>query len=372
VSHAGYDTRLPMRTALILVSTLIGYIAAENLIFNTSWYPTVVNPDSSTGRIELVLWNEHQRVKNGPQVLTIGDSRMGFFPRYVNGDPKNGPKNGYTFGTISCAGSTPRDWFYMFRDIDPTRRAYQAIVIPVESYDDPEMWENHANRETDLHYSIALLGWRDLREFAGSYQSLPLQAKAALGIALKGSIYRADFQDLLKNRRVRLAYAADARVNSHNWYGNYTGPEYSVSGIQIDWAARTLLVPPGHRAGEKDVFQGRLFSHEPPDAGLYRGYMSYWFGRIYDLYRDSPTRIVFFRLPRGPYIRPDRPPRDDRSSVRMLAMRPRVILDDEHYFETLERPELFQDPMHFNGKGEAEFSKMLGAHLRELLGPPAD
>ena len=356
-----------MRTALVLLATLAGYVGVENLIFNTSWYPKIVNPDSSTGRVELFLWNEHKRVKTGPQVLAIGDSRMGFFPRYL----KDHPELGYTFATIAVAGSTPRDWYYMFRDADPTRHAYSAIVIPVEDYDDVETWENHTNRETDLHFMIARLRWSDIPEFAGSYQGASLRTQAALGIALKGSVYRADFQDLLKHRVARLAYADLSRRESFGWFYDYVGPEYNVSGIQIDWKKRTLLIPPGHRPEEERLFRERLFSNEPPYIGRRTAYLSHWYNRIYDLYRGTGTRIVVFRLPRGPYPRPGSPPRNDHSSVRELASKPGVVLDDEHYFDSLERPELFQDPMHLNAKGSAEFSKMLGRHVRELLGPPA-
>ena len=356
-----------MRTALVLVTTLIGYVAVENLIFNTNWYPRIVDPDSSTGRVELVLWNEHKRAKAGPQVLTIGDSRMGFFTRFVNGDPELG----YTFGTIAVAGATPRDWYYMFRDADPTRKAYSAIVIPVEDYDDVETWENHTNRETDLHYMIARLRWSDIPEFAGSFHGSSLRTAAALGIALKGSVYRADFQDLLKHRRERLRYADLARRESFGWFDGYVDTDYNVSGVQIDWNGHTLLVPPGHHPDEQRVFTEYLFTKRPPNTGRRSAYLSHWFNRIYDLYRGTGTRIILFRLPRGPYPSPEAPPRNDRSSVRQLASKPGVILDDEHYFDSLERPELFKDERHLNAIGQAEFSKMLGKHVRELLGPPA-
>ena len=356
-----------LRTALILLSTLAGYVAVENLIFNTGWYPKIVNPDSSTGRVETFLWNEHKRVKIGPQVLAIGDSRMGFFPRYLRDDRQLG----YTFATIAVAGSSPRDWYYMFRDVDPTRRRYSAIVIPVESYDDPETWDNHANRETDLHFVIAHLRWSDMREFASSYQGAPLRTTAALGIALKGTVYHADFQDLLKHRRARIAAADLSRRESFGWIYDYVGTDYNVSGDRIDWNAKTLFIPPGHHPDERRLFMERLFSGDPPDTGRRTRYLSYWYNRIYDLYRGTGTRIVLFRLPRGPFPPPESPPRKDHSSVRELASRPGVILDDEHYFDSLERPELFQDPMHLNAQGCAEFSKMLGKHVSELLGPPA-
>lgn len=353
-----------MRTALVLISTLLGYLAVENLIFNTSWYPKIVNPDSSTGQVEMFLWNEHKRLKIGDkQVLTIGDSRMGFFPRFVNAHPGID----YTFGTIAVAGSTPRDWYYMFRTADPHHNQYAAIVIPVEDYDDEETWENHADRETDLHYLIAHLRWTDLSEFPGSYTSPTLKAKAALGILLKGSVYRADFQDLLAHRRARLSYADLVRRESFGWVYDYTGTDYNVSGVQIDWKARAIFIPPNHRADEGQLFKSRLLSDPPPPSGRRTAYLSHWFNRIYDLYRGTRTRIIVFRLPRGPYPRPDPPPHNDHSSVRELARKPGVILDDEHYFDSLERPELFMDAMHLNAAGQAEFSRMLGKHVQELL-----
>lgn len=353
-----------MRTALVLITTLFGYIAVENLIFNTSWYPRIVNPESSTGQVEMFLYNEHQRLKMGnKQVLTIGDSRMGFFPRFVNAHPGMD----YTFGTIAVAGSTPRDWYYMFRDIDPTRKQYAAIVIPVEDYDDAETWENHADRETDLHYVIAQLRWSDIPEFAGSFVSPSLKAKAALGILLKGSIYRADFQDLLVHHKIRLKYADQVRHDSFGWIYDYEGTSYNVSGVRIDWKAHTLLIPPGHHANERDLFESRLFAPPAPFTGRRSAYLTHWFNRIYDLYRGSGTRIIFFRLPRGPYPPPDPPPYNEHSSVRELARKPGVILDDEHYFDPLQRPELFMDPMHLNAAGCAEFSEMLGKHVQELL-----
>jgi len=155
-----------MRAARILAGSLLAFLLVEVLIFDTNVYPSVLKPDSSAGMLETFLHNERRRkVVNRNQVLAIGDSRMGFIPRYPNklGDLP------YTFATIATPGTTPRCWYYMLRATDPTARRYSAIILPVENYDDAETWEDHADRILDLHFLIARLRWTDIPEFSQSF-----------------------------------------------------------------------------------------------------------------------------------------------------------------------------------------------------------
>src|SRR5205814_657402 len=101
------------------------------------------NPDALTGDLETILREERERPKDGPQVLGIGDSRMLLLPRLSN---QLTPETGYTFGNIATPGATPRSWYYMLRDADPTARFYRAIVLAMESYDDVDKWEVQADR----------------------------------------------------------------------------------------------------------------------------------------------------------------------------------------------------------------------------------
>jgi len=353
-----------MRSAGILAATLAAFLLLENLVFNTGSYAKVIDPDSSTGRLELMLWNEQKRPRSGPQVLAIGDSRMGFFPRYA--DQIKGELNGLTFATISTPGTTPRDWYYMLRAADPQADRYAAILIPMYDYDDAETWEDHADREQDLHYLIARLRWTDLFQFAGSYRSPRLKFRAALGILLKGTVYKTDFQDFLLHRRARLSYTALARRDASNWYYDYTGTNDSLAAVAVDWKAKTVHFPSGAPASEQQELHDALFGPQPT-THRYGTYLKYWLGKIYGRYRGTRTRIIFFRLPRGPFVRPDPPPYNPSSSVRELAQHPEVILDDEHYFDFLERPDLFTDPFHLNGPGCAKFSRALARHVRDLL-----
>ena len=115
-----------MRTASVLLASLITFAAIEGAIFHSGLYIWILNPDASTGDLETILRDERERPKNGPQVLGVGDSRMLLLPRLSN---QHTAETGYTFGTIATAGATPRSWYYMLRDADPTARFYRAIVI---------------------------------------------------------------------------------------------------------------------------------------------------------------------------------------------------------------------------------------------------
>ncbi len=115
-----------MRAAPVLLASVVAFAAIEGAVFHTGLYPWILDPNASTGNLETILRNERERPKNGAQVLGIGDSRMLLLPRVAN---QRTPETGYTFGTIATAGASPRSWYYMLRDTDPTARLYRAIVF---------------------------------------------------------------------------------------------------------------------------------------------------------------------------------------------------------------------------------------------------
>ena len=353
------------RAAPILFAATLGFAGVEGLIFHTGLYARIIRPDSSVGTLETLLDNEARRPRDGhPQVLGIGDSRMALSPRIAN---QLTGQTGLTFATIGTPGTTPRCWYYMLRDADPGANHYAAIVISLESYDDAESVEDLADRESDLNYLIARLRWRDLGEFSGSYHD-PLRRSAAFrGILFKGLVYKRDFEDFLLHPAARLAYVEQSRRDSHSWFYDYVGPSENLKDVHVDFAKRTIVVPPGTPAGRLHDFQRLFLDPLPPDEGRESAYMHYWLGRIYDLYRGSKTRLVFVREPRAGFVRPDQPPVNPHSSVRELVAHPEVRLFPEHFYDVLERPELFHDEVHLNELGAEEFSRMMAIKMRELL-----
>jgi hypothetical protein len=279
------------------------------------------------------------------------------------------PETGYTFGNIATPGATPRTWYYMLRDADPTARLYRAIVIAVESYDDADKGYDEADRDEDLNYDIARLRLSDIWEFSRSFLAPGLQWKAARGILLKGLVYKRDFEDLMLHPVYRVRYAKLNRRDSFSWNYGYSGPPETLTEFHVDWKAKTLTAPPNAAPELVELLNYRLLAPLPPETGNQSRYMKYWLGKIQEHYRDSPTRLIFMRLPRGGFVRPDQPRYNPNSSVRELAAQPNVTLIDEHFFDSLEKPELFHDDLHLNGAGMVPFSSMITQEVSRILGP---
>jgi len=356
-----------MRAAPVLLASVVGFAALEAAVFHTGLYPWILSPDSSTGRVETVIRNERERPKIGPQVLGIGDSRMLLLPRLSN---QRTPQTGYTFATIATPGASTRSWYYMLRDTDPTAKLYRAIVMAVESYDDADKWGDEADNDADLNYNIASLRLSDLWEYSRSYDSPKQQWKAARGILLKGLVYKRDLEDLLLHPVSRFRYAQLSRRDSANWLYGYDGPPDTLLAFRIDWEAKTVMAPPDANHDVVDGLKTRLLLPLPPETGDQSRYMKYWLGKIQERYRGSSTRLIFLRLPRGGFVRPDQPRFNPHSSVRDLAAQPNVTLMDEHLFDSLEKPELFHDEMHLNGPGMNLFSYMITDEVSRILGLP--
>ncbi len=355
-----------MRAFYTLLLTAFGFWAVEYAIFHTDAYYTILRHDSSTGSVETYVRNELKRVRTNPrQVLTIGDSRMGFLPRYAN---ELQPGTGYQFATIALGGATPRDWYYMLRGADPQANKYSAVVIAMDDFEDTEIEEDLSVRAVDLYYLIGRLQYSDLPYFAGSYRhNRALEWAAARGIVLKGLIYKRDFQEFLLHPLYRIELAQQARRDSFFWYYSYVGSNQSLEGVQVDFVNRTVTVPPGFTEAQKTAYAFRFLAPRPKDRGMRSEYLHQWLGKIYEHYRGSKTQLMFLRLPRGPFVRPDQPAVNPHSSVRELALKPGVMLLPEHLFDSLEKPSLFLDQLHMNGPGCAEFSRMLAREIaREL------
>ncbi len=350
-----------------LLATVVCFMAFEGLLFHSDLYSTIVEPNSTTGSMELQLRNEIRRQKlDRNQVLAVGHSRMALLPRVANQET---PPTGYTFATVALGGSTPRTWYYELRAVDPKASNYAAILIPTDDYNEPDTYDYQTEREGDLHYMIARLRLGDLADFPWSYQNTTLQWTIIRGMLLQGTLYKRDFLDFLDHPRLRIQQVNDVNSHSAAWLYGYGGVDKTLAGLQIDWRRKTVQFPERVTESERKQLEGILFPELPPDGGRETAYLRYWYGRIIDHYRGSRTKLIFLRVPRAPVSPPDPPPKLN-SAVRQISTEPNVIVLDEGLFNQLEHPDLFWDAWHLNREGMNQFSKIIAAEVRRVLGAP--
>jgi len=363
--------RKTRRIGLTLLIACLLLFGLDALLFRTHMYSSILEPDSSAGLLELILWREKraQHTAGDNLVVTLGNSRMGYVPKVVDLRPR---QTGYVVRTAGVAGSDPRAWYYMLRDLDPTARRYRAIVFGIDDYDDEDEAFHPDDDIRALHYCIARLRLGDAIEFAQSFHSREIQWEAFRGAVLKGIALQSDLQAFLSHPLKRIAYIRLCHQGWPDWTYNYVETSRNMAGLQIDWSTLTAMYPPGMTQEQKDTVRGWLL-HEPnPQTGRLAHFLRTWLGRIAGRYRESRTKIIFVRLPRGPIPRPDYLVKKRSSSIRELASRPNVILVDEQFFDCLEHPELFKDALHLNRDGVERFSTMLADEVARVLGPPGE
>ena len=332
-------------------------------------YPQILDPDSSTGLFELILRREKkaQRTYGDNLVATLGDSRLAYSPRL---SAEVAPRTGYLLRQAGMAGTDPRAWYYMLRDLDPTARRYRAVVLAVNDYDD-EDWGVPENDPRLLHYVIARLRVSDIPDFYEAFDDRSLRWQAFRCSILKGLVYQTDVQAFLLNPMKRIRYVRLYNENYATWVWNYVETPRSMAGLKIDWKAWKATLPPGADEVQRNSVRDFLmYPPGNPQTGHYGAFRRKWFGKIIGLYRNSSTKIIFIRLPRGPIPRPGNLVQKKSSSIRELARQPNVLLVPEHAFDSLEQPELFKDALHLNRDGIARFSVMLAEEVAKLLGPP--
>ena len=354
-----------MRPILAVLAAVAGVIALDALVFRSGLYTPFLEPDSSTGRFELILRREQvaQPWYGRNLVATLGDSRFAYYPRVANQQTAN---TGFAFRHAGVAGTDARAWYYMLRDLDPARDAYRAIVIGVDDYDDEDGAYDIGDDIATLHYVAARLRLSDVVPFSLSFEDRHARWEAFRGSLLKGTVFQRDMLALLSHPRKRLADIALDADGFEMWTYEYVETDRNVEGLKIDWTTFTATIPPGN-AELADQMSRFILYRPQPQTGKRAAFRRKWFGQLVDRYRGTATRVVFVRLPRGPIPRPGTLVHKLSSSIREFAARPAVLLVDEHAFDSLEKPELFRDGFHLNNTGCARFSVMLAQEVCKLL-----
>jgi len=360
--------RAGRRIGLTVLVACVGVFCMDALLFRTHLYRSILEPESSAGLLGLILWREHraQRTAGDNLVVVLGNSRMGYAPKGVDLRPR---QTGYVLRVAGVAGSNAPTWYYTLRDLDPSARRYRAVVIGLDDYDDEDRTYEPDDDLTAMHYVIPLLRLTDVWDFSQSFHSPKYRWEAFRGSLLKGITYQADLQAFLSHPFKRIAYVRLCHRGWPDWTYDYVETDKNMVGLRVDWSTLTATYPPGMDPIQRETVRNEMLYSPAPQTGRLAQFRRKWLGRIADRYRNSRTKLIFLRLPRGPLVRPASLVKKQSSSIRELVARPNVILMDEHYFDSLEHPELFKDAVHLNREGVARFSAMLADEVARILGP---
>ena len=356
------------RAILACLLALVAWFAVDALLFRTGLYTDWVEPDSSTGQFEFTLRREQEfrQSYSGAIVLTIGNSRFAYLPRQAN---ELTGRSGYVFRSAGVAGSDPRSWYYMLRDLDPSTRRYRAIVLGLDHFYDEERADKPDDDLRALHYTIVRLRLPDAIPFALSFHGWPYRWDALRGSIFKGFVLQRDIQEFLNSPRKRIDTVTLNRRGFEEWTYNFIEEDRNMAGLSIDWTTMTATYPPGAGPLQRESIKNELLAPVAVQSGRLAAFRRLWLGKIAERYRESPTKLIFVTLPRGPIPRPESMARKQSCVVCQLATAyPNIKLADEHAFESLDHPELYKDGVHLNREGATRFAPMLVAEVCRVLG----
>jgi hypothetical protein len=361
------DQRVFFRSPALLwtVACLLLFLLAEGFLFRLGWYNKYLEPDSTAGTVESYLyWLKRFPHGQLPEVLVMGDSRIaeGFSARAAD----QAAGNRLRYWNFGMGGAVPRVWYYVLRDGDPTRRRFAAIVIALDQYSDQDSVDSIEDRFIDLNFVIGRLRLSDCGDFAASMRSRETQARVLSGCLLRGISLRHDAQDFLQHFQERIRRSKDWRINGLGYVNAYGGREENLLGLSADFVNRAIHFPPGLDAERHDTVQAMVMPTPARQTGETTRYRKLWLGRILDLYKDSPTRIVFLELPRAPIPIPEST--QPATFLEWALQRPRVSALPATTFRDLERPELFFDGLHLNSAGRGIFTGKIAAQIPPLIG----
>jgi hypothetical protein len=299
-----------------------------------------------------------------PEVMLIGDSRVaeGFSTRTA----ESALGDRIRFWNFGIGGTTPRVWYYILRDADPTRRRFSAIVIALDHYADEDGTTSLPDWPLDLNFVIGRLRLTDCADFASSLHSPEFRDRALRGCFFRGIPLRRDAQAFLLDIPDRIKRTKDIRVNGLGYISGYGGRTEDLHGLSADFEHRTIVFPPGLDQQRHNTVEDMVMPEPVPQTGETTRYRQLWLGRILDLYQGSPTRLIFLELPRAPVPKPEseQPPVFLKQGLR----RPRVRALPSSTFRDLERPEFFFDGLHLNKVGRGIFSERIAAQVPPLIG----
>ena len=350
----------PLHVGRNLLLAIVAFICVDGAIFHSGLYVSILAPTSYAGGVERITRAEKERPSSGlKEVLVLGDSRIaeGFSAALAN---ELGSGAGLKFVSLAEPAASANTWYYMLREVDPTKRRYSAIVIPYGLGYEP-------NNADPLRISMTapLLRYGDGFHFASGFQRWSGRFRAFIASILRGSAYQDDVVDFLAHPIARITSVRQAdRTHSRS---EYKGRDYDLVGTSYDASTGEVTFAPKLTEAQRFAFRKSLIQPYQSETEYSLKLQRDWIPRIVNRYADSPTAVVLTPLPRGPFLELG------GFSKGYDSVLPSAIIDRTsfsvpgHTFEFLEKPEYYFDAFHLNAKGRQKFTEKLVSELVSRL-----
>jgi hypothetical protein len=321
-------------------------------------YVSILAPSSYAGRVERITLAEKKRAPSGlKEVLVLGDSRIaeGFSASLAN---EIGSAAGLKFVSLAEPAASANTWYYMIREVDPTKQRYSAIIVPYGLGYEP-------NSADPLRISMTapLLRYGDAFHFASGFQRWSGRFRAFLASLLRGSAYQDDVVDLLSHPVARIMNIQQA--DKPHSGSDYKGRDYDLVGTSYDASTGQVRFAPKLTEAQRLGFRKSLIQPSQSDTEYSLKLQRDWIPRIVGRYSDSPTAIVLTPLPRGPFLELGGFSKGHESVLPTSVIKKTSFSMPGHTFEFLEKPEYYFDAFHLNAKGRHKFTETL---VSELMG----
>ena len=350
----------PLHVGRNLLLGIAAFISVDGAIFHSGLYVSILAPSSYAGRIVRIIQAERDRAPSGlKEVLVLGDSRIaeGFSETFAD---ELGSRDGLKFVSLAEPAASANTWYYMVREVDPTKQRYSAIVVPYGIGYEP-------NSADPLRISMTapLLRYGDCFHFASGFQRWSGRFRGFVACLLRGSAYQDDVVDLLSHPvvRIRNIQKADkARSGSE-----YQGRDYDLVGTSYDAATGQVTFAPKLTETQRVAFRKSLIQPSQSDTDYSLKLQRDWIPRIIDRYSHSPSAIVLTPLPRGPFLELGGLSKGYQSVLPTSIIQKTSFSLPGQTFEFLEKPEYYFDAFHLNAKGRQKFTETLVSELTGRL-----
>lgn len=354
---------------LVLVA-FVGLLLIDVILFRTGLYATWIEPNSSAGSVvgATMLIKRETRVDTH-NVLILGNSKIGEGFSASLADQASGRADLH-FVNGAVAGSTPRIWYYLLRELDPECNRYAAVAMMVD-YDPATNQDDMGNYAADTNYLQPLLRFTDFSEYSSSFTKPDERERARRAIALPMQALHDDVSALLRSPFQRFR---DTGHNRRLWMDSavaYGGHDERLPDLAVDVATgmprNWTGVPAANQPGLEAYFRGTRQNASAQTIAANNVYIERWIGSIAQCYRAAGGKVFVFSMSRGPWHELLVPAPEIGGALADLAKRGLVEPLPAATFVPLEQPKFFFDTLHMNHGGREVFSRLLATQLASRM-----